>query len=66
MKRSTFTDEQFVRAVRDADATSAAAAVKKIGVSEQTLCVWRRKVRDASVDEVRQLKAAVEEAAGCH
>ena len=61
MRKSNFTDEQIVRALRDADATSTAAAAKKIGVSEQTLYVWRRKFRDASVDEVRQLKAVVEE-----
>ena len=61
MRTSKFTDEQIVRALRDADATSTAAAAKKIGVSEQTLYVWRRKFRDASVDEVRQLKAVVEE-----
>jgi putative transposase len=30
-------------------------------VSEQTLYVWRRKFRDSSVEEVRQLKAVVEE-----
>ena len=61
MRKSKFTDEQILRALRDAAATSTAAAAKKIGVSEQTLYVWRRKFRDASVDEVRQLKAVVEE-----
>jgi putative transposase len=50
MRKSKFTDEQIVRALRDADATSTAAAAKKIGVSEQTLYFWRRKFWDASVD----------------
>ncbi len=43
MKRTRFTDEQIVVALRDAEATSAAEAARKHGVSEQSIHRWRKK-----------------------
>lgn len=61
MKKSRFTDEQKVKALRDAETTSVEAVSKKLGVSEQTIYLWRKKFRGQSVDEVREMKALLAE-----
>ena len=42
MKKSRFTDEQIVAALRDADASSVAEAARKHGISEQSIHRWRK------------------------
>ena len=61
MKKSRFTDEQKVKALRVAEATSVEVVSKKLGVSEQTIYLWRKKFRGQSVDEVREMKALIAE-----
>lgn len=61
MKKSKHTDEQIVRALREVDATSVGEVAKKMGVTENTIYVWKRKFRGQSVDDVKTLKALAAE-----
>ena len=61
MKKSKYTDEQIVRALREVDATSVGEVAKKMGVTENTIYVWRRKFRGQSVDDVKAMKAMAAE-----
>ena len=61
MKKSRFSDEQIVAVLRDADSTSAVAAARKHGVSEQSIHRWRKKFAGMEVSDVRELRRLREE-----
>lgn len=43
MQKSRFTNEQMVGIIRGADREPVAEAVKRHGISEQTIYVWRKR-----------------------
>ena len=56
MKGTRITDEQIAAALREADATSVVTAVRKLGVSEQSIHRWRKKFAGMEVSDVRELR----------
>ncbi|MEE9358598.1 MAG: transposase, partial [Sedimenticolaceae bacterium] len=56
MKKGHFLDEQIVAVLRDVEATTAVAAARKHGVSEQSIYRWRNKYAGMEVSDVRELK----------
>ncbi len=61
MKKGNFSDEQIVSVPRDAEATTAVAAARKHGVSEQSIYRWRNKYAGMEVSDVRELKRLKDE-----
>ena len=61
MKRTSFTDEQIVRILQEADRAPVAEVAKRHGVSEPSIYAWRKKFGDMSTDDVKRLKQLVQE-----
>ncbi len=61
MKKGHFSGEQIVAVLRDAEATTAVAAARKHGVSEQSIYRWRNKYAGMEVSDVRELKRVKDE-----
>ncbi len=62
MKRSRFSDQQIAFVLRQADEGTAIAEVcRKVGISEATYYVWRKKYGGLMPSEMRRLKQLEEE-----
>jgi len=61
LKRTRFTEEQIVAALRDAEASTIAEAARKHGVSEPSIHRWRKQYADMEVSDVRELKRLKDE-----
>lgn len=62
MRKSRFTDEQILQAIRQADSGTAVVDVcRKLGIAEQTFYRWRRQCAGLEASEVRELKSLKEE-----
>lgn len=61
-KKSKFTDEQIVRAVREVEAgTTQGEIARRLGVSEQTVYRWKERFGGMQVSEARRLRQLEEE-----
>ncbi len=62
MKRSKFSEEQVVYAIRQADAgTPVEDLCRQLGVSDATFYAWKKKYAHLGVSELRRLRQLEEE-----
>jgi putative transposase len=61
-RRSKFTEEQIIRALKEVDAGNKPADVcRRLGVSEQTFYRWKAKFGGMDVSDAKRLKALEDE-----
>jgi putative transposase len=61
-KKSKFTDEQIVRAVREVEAGANQSDVaRKLGVTQQTIYRWKERWGGVEVNEAKRLRALEDE-----
>jgi putative transposase len=61
-RKSKFTDEQIIRALREIDSGARQADVaRKLGVNDQTIYRWRQKFGGMDVSEAKRLRALEDE-----
>jgi len=62
MRKTAFTGEQVAYALRQAESgTPVADICRKLGISEQTLCRWKKKFAGMGVAELRRLRQLEDE-----
>lgn len=62
MKTSKFTDEQIAFALKQAETgTKVAEVCRKMGISDATFYIWKKKYGGLGVSELRRLKQLEEE-----
>jgi putative transposase len=62
MKSSRFSEEQIIRAIKEVDAGRKVADVcRELGVTDQTMYIWRRKYGGMEVSQAKELKRLEDE-----
>jgi len=62
MKRSRFSEEQISRALREVEpGIPVADLCRKVGISEATFYVWKKKCGELSTSELRKMRQLDEE-----
>ena len=56
MKKTRFSEEQMVKILREADVTTVAVVAKKHGISDQTICLWRKRFGKREPVDVKRLR----------
>ena len=61
-RKSQFTDEQIIRAIREADGGAKVPDIaRRLGVTEKTFYRWRQKFGGMEVNEAKRLRALEDE-----
>jgi len=61
MRKSRFTEEQIVAALKLAESSSVDEVCRKVGVSRNTFYLWKKKFGGMDVSDARRLKQLEEE-----
>ncbi|HKC60291.1 MAG TPA: transposase [Myxococcales bacterium] len=61
MRKSKFSEEQIIGALKQADASSVEDVCRRLGVSRNTFYRWKAKFGGMDVSEARKLRALEEE-----